>query len=90
MSAEQRVAYNLDSVAYTTSRDDKPLKYTPSNDDTAPSVTVADLSSMCGCSSKHVLRVLKKLREAGLIERAKGRVRVLDSEGLKAYALGEL
>ena len=90
MSAEQRVAYNLDSVTCTTSRDDRPLNHTSSNDDTAPSVTVADLSLMCGCSSKHVHRALKKLSEAGLIERAKGRVRVLDSEGLKAYALGEL
>ena len=90
MSAEQRVAYNLDSIACTTGMSGTPPNPTHSNEDAAPSVTVADLSSMCGCSSKHVQRALKKLREAGLIERAKGRVRVLDPESLKAYALGKL
>ena len=49
-------------------------------------LTQQDLADACGTTAIHMNRILRKLREAGLVEIFRGRVTVADRTALEAYA----
>ncbi|WP_316568927.1 cyclic nucleotide-binding domain-containing protein [Neobacillus sp. YIM B06451] len=47
---------------------------------------LADAANLIGTSYRHMNRVIHKFREAGLVERKKGYVRIIDRQGLQGVA----
>lgn len=51
-------------------------------------ITQADLASLAGAKRESVVKVLRELREGGLIETHSGKIRILDMDALLAYMEG--
>ena len=89
-SAEQRVAYNLSAITERINPAEAASVAAPSAVKKLPqgvdlSISVADLSSMSGCSREQVHRALRKLRDEALIDRVEGGIRILHLAGLKEF-----
>ena len=75
--ADERIAFNLLIVA-----EEETAK--PRADQTVP-ISIGDLASMSGCTREQTHRVLDVMKNAGVIERTHGKIRILDREKLKHF-----